>query len=470
MRDIVRHYASSTPGAGARILDDASNPMRETYLARFVDQEGRVFTNRFYQRHKSLTPAQMAEDLYTRIGHNPRRFSAVFRYLEPQAKLDAYVDALRTHVPASASLSQAALKSLYQTHAPEAFSLTDRGYIAQIHPLELWVVKTLRAAPGTDLKALYESGTGVRLEVYEWLFKTSRKNAQDIRIQSFLEVEAFESLLADWKRLGYPFDNITPSYATAIGSSGDRPAALAELMSILVNDGVRAPMVSLTGLHFAANTPYDTRLSMKPPKGERLMPAEVAQTVRRALANVVESGTAVRLANTLKDSAGQPLVLGGKTGTGDHRFERFGRGGQRLESRVVNRTATFAFYLGDRYFGTLTALVQGEQAGRFGFTSSLTAQMLKTLLPQLQPHLNLQPVAPPKVAADAVAKPAPLVAPAPRAPAQEKPDGSTSQADPPIKQPAPFQGGFPEDLEPSVVVPVPVIPEPPLPPDGAAEP
>ncbi|PKO59224.1 MAG: hypothetical protein CVU23_14310, partial [Betaproteobacteria bacterium HGW-Betaproteobacteria-17] len=214
MRDIVRHYASSTPGAGGRILDDASNPMRETYLARFVDQEGRVFTNRFYQRHKSLTPAQMAENLYTRIGPNPRRFSAVFRYLEPQAKLDAYVDALRTHVPTSASLSQEALKSLYQTHAPEAYSLTDRGYIAQIHPLELWVVKTLRAAPGSDLKTLYESGTGVRLEVYEWLFKTSRKNAQDIRIQSFLEVEAFESLLADWKRLGYPFDNITPSYAT----------------------------------------------------------------------------------------------------------------------------------------------------------------------------------------------------------------------------------------------------------------
>jgi len=26
MRDIVRHYASATPGAAARILDDAGNP------------------------------------------------------------------------------------------------------------------------------------------------------------------------------------------------------------------------------------------------------------------------------------------------------------------------------------------------------------------------------------------------------------------------------------------------------------
>ncbi|MDQ1315951.1 MAG: hypothetical protein QG662_2060 [Pseudomonadota bacterium] len=448
MRDIVRHYASSTPGAAARIMDDAGNPLRETYLARFVDQEGRVFTNRFYQRHKQLTPAQMTEDLYARTHLNPRRFSAVFRYLQPEASLKSYVAALHAQVPASASLNQKTLESLYRNHAPDAYGLADRGYIAQIHPLELWVVKTLRAAPKTNLKTLYESGTGVRLEVYDWLFNTSRKNAQDIRIQSLLEVEAFEGLLRDWKRLGYPFDNITPSYATAIGSSGDRPAALAELMGILVNDGVRAPMTSLSSLHFAANTPYDTRLSPLPVDGERLMPAEVAQTVRRALAQVVNSGTAVRLAGALKDPAGQVLALGGKTGTGDHRFERYGKGGQLLESRVVNRTATFVFYLGERHFGTLTALVPGEKAGQFGFTSSLTAQILKTLLPQLLPHLH------PEQAVPAVEPPAV----APPEPAGEKPDGSTSQADPPVKQPEPVQGGFPEDLEPDVVVPVPAAP------------
>ena len=464
MRDIVRHYVSSTPGAAARIMDDASNPLRETYLARFVDQEGRVFINRFYQRHKNRSAAQMADDLYARTHLNPRRFTSVFRYLMPQADFKAYVAALHKQVPASASLSEKALESLYTTHAPDAYDLTDRGYITQIHPLELWVVKTLSAAPKTDLATLYETGAGVRLEVYNWLFKTSRKNTQDIRIQSLLEVEAFDSLLADWKRLGYPFDNITPSYATSIGSSGDRPAALAGLMSILLNDGVRAPMVSLSGLHFAANTPYDTRLSPKPPKGERLMPAEVAQTVRRALAKVVEEGTAARLAGVLKTADGQPLTIGGKTGTGDHRFERYGRGGQLLESRVVNRTATFAFYLGDRYFGTLTALVPGEEAGQFGFTSSLTAQILKTLLPKLQPHLYPQPPEPPKPAAEAEMLPAepqpvaPAPSPTPRAPVKEKPDGATSQADPPVKQPAPVQGGFPEDLEPSVVVPVPAAP------------
>ena len=456
MRDIVRHYASASPGAAARILDDASNPMRATYLMRFVDKEGRVFIHRFYQRHQGRTAAQMAEDLYARVRANPRRFTSVYRYLEPNASFEAYVATLHQQVPASAGLSRKTLESLYKTHAPEAYNLADRGYVTQIHPLELWVAQTLRAAPKTDLKMLYEQGTEVRREVYNWLFKTSRKNAQDIRIQSLLEVEAFDGLLHDWKRLGYPFDNITPSYATAIGSSGDRPAALAELMSILLNDGMRAPMLSLTGLHFAANTPYDTRLSLKPARGERLMPAEVARTVRHALARVVEGGTAARLAGALKDTAGQPLAIGGKTGTGDHRFERYGKGGQLLESRVVNRTATFAFYLGDRYFGTLTALVPGEQAGQFGFTSSLTTQILKTLLPILQPHLYPQPPAPPKPAAPAapVAEPAPSI---PRVPLKDKPDGATSQADPPAREPS-TEGGFPEDLEPSVVVPVPPAP------------
>ena len=461
MRDIVRHYVSATPGAAARILDDAGNPLRQTYLMRFVDQEGRLFIHRFYQNHRRQTPSQMAEDLYARVRGNPRRFTSVYRYLEPQAGFEAYVGALRANVPSSAGLAPKVLESLYKTHGTDAYNLADRGYVTQIHPLELWVVKTLRAEPLIDLKGLYERGTDARREVYNWLFKTSRKNAQDIRIQSLLEVEAFEGVLRDWKRLGYPFDNITPSYATAIGASGDRPAALAELMSILVNDGVRAPMVSLTGLHFAANTPFDTRLSPKPVHGERLLPAELAQTVRRALANVVQGGTAGRLAGALKDPAGQPIVMGGKTGTGDHRFETYGKGGQLIDSRVVSRSATFVFYLGDRYFGTLTAVVEGEQAGQYGFTSSLTAQMLKTLLPQLRPHLYPeQPTTPEAPAETAVeAAPAVVAPPAPREPVKEKPDGATSQADPTVKQP-PTQGGFPEDLEPNVVLPVPVAPAP----------
>ena len=33
---------------------------------------------------------------------NPRRFTSLYRYLEPHADFDAYVGALHPHVPASA--------------------------------------------------------------------------------------------------------------------------------------------------------------------------------------------------------------------------------------------------------------------------------------------------------------------------------------------------------------------------------
>ena len=53
--------------------------------------------------------------------------------------------------------------------------------------------------------------------------------------------------------------------------------------------------------------------------------------------------------------------------------------------RVVNRTATFVFLLGDRFYGTVTAFVQGERAAGYTFTSALAVQILKDLAPQLMP-------------------------------------------------------------------------------------
>ena len=87
---------------------------------------------------------------------------------------------------------------------------------------------------------------------------------------------------------------------------------------------------------------------------------------RRLLAEVVEEGTARRLKAVFKAEDGAALTVGGKTGTGDHRFDTYGKGGVFVSSRVVSRTGTFVFYIGDRYFGTLTAYVQGPDATSIG--------------------------------------------------------------------------------------------------------
>jgi hypothetical protein len=82
------------------------------------------------------------------------------------------------------------------------------------------------------------------------------------------------------------------------------------------------------------------------------------------------------------------VQVGGKTGTGDHRFDVFGKGGQIVSSRVVTRTGTLVFYIGDRFFGTMMAYVHEPYAANYKFTSAMPAQLLKALVPSLLPLLN----------------------------------------------------------------------------------
>jgi len=217
--------------------------------------------------------------------------------------------------------------------------------------------------------------------------KSRSLHKQNTRIRILLEEDAFDRILHDWRRQGYPFGHLVASYGSAIGSSGDRPDALAELMGIILNDGVRQPNVDLQLLHFAAGTPYETEMMLKP-EPQRVLASEVAKTVRQALMGVVMEGTAKRLVGGYHTADGQPLPVGGKTGTGDNRLDRFGRGGRLISQRVVDRTATFVFFLGDRFFGTITAYVPGSVAGSYHFTSALAVQLLKAIQPQLEPLLN----------------------------------------------------------------------------------
>jgi hypothetical protein len=163
---------------------------------------------------------------------------------------------------------------------------------------------------------------------------------------------------------------------------------LAELMGIILNDGIRQPTVRVKKLHFAAGTPYETVVGLGPLKGERVLKPEVCATLRKALMDVAQNGTAKRVWGVFKEPAGGIIPIGGKTGTGDHRLDRYGPGGRLIESRAVNRTATFVFYIGERFFGTMTAFVQGPEADHYRFTSALPAQLLKTIAPALQPLIN----------------------------------------------------------------------------------
>lgn len=384
MRDLVRHFMYRDPEGAAQILANPDDPRRKGYLEKFADKEGKSYLARFNKKYKGLKPEQATEALLNHLTANPKRLAAVFRYLEPKADVAAFAALLKSRLNNPASLDESDYQYLYETYGPDKFDLQDRGYIAQIHPLELWLVAYLRAHPGAGWKEITAASVSERVEVYGWLINTSHKNAQDIRIQSLLEIEAFQEIHKRWRRIGYPFGSLVPSYATAIGSSADRPAALAELMGVIANDGVKLPPITLTRLEFAEGTPYHSILKRKRPESVRIFPVEVAQVVKQALLNVVEQGTARRLKGAFAVGDGTSLPIGGKTGTGDHRFEVYSASGQVLESKVMNRTATFAFYMGARFFGVMTVFVPGEAAADFHFTSAIAVQIVKDMEPALR--------------------------------------------------------------------------------------
>ena len=385
MRDIIRHFMYIDPNGAAQILADPDDPRREGYLKQFADKEGKSYLSRFIKKYKGLKPEEATSALLNHLTANPKRLAAVYRYLDPKADITAFSSFIKGRLNNPASFDESDYQYLYETYGPDKFDLSDRGYIAQIHPLELWLVGYLRAHPAAGWSEIVDASANQRIEVYDWLINTSHKNAQDIRILSRLEIEAFQELHKRWRRLGYPFGSLVPSYATAIGSSADRPAALAELMGVITNEGEKLAPVTLTRVEFAAGTPFHTVLKRKRQAAERIFPIEIATVIKQALANVVEQGTARRLRGSFALGDGTTLAIGGKTGTGDHRLEVYAANGSVIESKVMNRTATFAFYLGTRFFGVMTVFVPGEAAADFHFTSAIAVQIVKDMEPALRP-------------------------------------------------------------------------------------
>ncbi|MEQ8355816.1 MAG: transglycosylase domain-containing protein [Kiloniellaceae bacterium] len=389
MRDIVSYHVAQGVVAEGNPLDRAS-PLRQAYLSRFADWEGREFLLGFYGRYRNLDREEILAKITNRARRSTAARAVLFRSLRPEAGVDSLASFLRDD-GRGRSLSDAAVRDLFKKYAKERFSLNDRGYIAKIHPLELWLAAYLSEAPHSSLGEVVAAGAEARQDAYAWLFRPKLRRAQDRRIRILLEEEAFQRIAAAWQQLGYPFDWLVPSYATAIGSSGDRPAALAELMGIIANEGQRLPTSRFERLRFGEGTPFETVMKLETNAGERVLHQDVALTLRQALIDTVEEGTGRRVSGAFQGSDGAALIAGGKTGTGDHRYERFGRNGEVISSKVVNRTATFVFFLGDRFFGAISAHVAGAEAEGYGFTSALPTQLLKSLAPTLQPLLNRGP-------------------------------------------------------------------------------
>jgi len=433
MRDIVDYYLRRTPGYSRGLFTDEDHPMRERYLARFADREATQFMRGFYDRYSELTPDEALETLFSQRDLNATRFSVLYRSVRPNATFGEFQLAMLGYV--TEAVKEKRVQELYDMYAPGKMDWNDRGYVAGIHPLELWLVHYLSTNPGASWELIRDSSKNVRQEVYRWLFKSRSKIGKDLRIRSVLEADAFVLVHQSWKRQGFPFQRLVPSLATSIGSSGDTPAALADLAGVILNGGTRLPNTRVERLRFAEGTPFETRLVRKADQPVRVFTPEVAARLHQEMLGVVEFGTARRAFRSVVDLKGVQLAVAGKTGTGDNRVKTLFTVG-----KARNRTATFVFTVGDRYFGTIVAYVPGEEAGSYKFSSALPVQLFKLLVPGVVKVLAGGPA------------PAPIVVPPPRPPAPKleepvehptiaglKPDPRTENPEAPSALPSPTQ-------------------------------
>ncbi|MBI1734304.1 MAG: transglycosylase domain-containing protein [Candidatus Rokubacteria bacterium] len=384
MRDLARFHEARLPYDAPAVLGDPDHPERVRLLAEIADEEARARLARTYRDYRGLgADARLARLLRD---HEPslRHLAIVFfawHHGADAAALGRWLAARGRHVETNEA------ERLFRAYGNSRLGLADYGYLLGRHPLEVWGAGELARSPHLSWSELSSRSGEARRVASAWLFERRHRRAQDVRLRARIERDAFARMTPDWRRLGFPFAQLVPSYATAIGSSADRPAALAELMGIIVNDGVRRPTRIVTRLRFARDTPYHTVFEPRATSGERVLPAAVARALRAVLAETVERGTARRLEGAFAGPGGASITVGAKTGSGDNRFETFAADGAVKSSRSVSRTGAVAFHVGDRYFGVITASVAGAAAADYGFTSALPLAALRLIAPKINERL-----------------------------------------------------------------------------------
>ncbi|HLH32298.1 MAG TPA: transglycosylase domain-containing protein, partial [Terriglobia bacterium] len=374
MRDLVRFHEARLSYNPDTILNDPDNPVRQKMLGEIADKESAHVLFESFKDYRGLDPQATVEKMLGSRSAEPRHLSMLFLAWHADATPEKLADWLQSH---GAKVTPDEASHLFKSYDPGRLNISDYAYLLNRHPLDVWCAGELLRDPSVTWDDLLKRSAPVREVASKWLFQTKNRRAQDLRLHIRIEEDAFARMTPFWQRLAFPFDHLVPSYATAIGSSADRPVALAELVGIIVNDGIRMPILRVQKLRFAADTPYETVFEPQQQKGERVMEPEVAHALRDVLTGPVLVGTATRLLHAYHTADGKDIVVGGKTGSGDNEYKT------RRYSKAVSRTGTFAFYIGDKYFGVVTAYVGGDKAAGYSFTSALPVTALKLLAPTL---------------------------------------------------------------------------------------
>ena len=200
----------------------------------------------------------------------PHRLATAFLSVKPKASLAEFTKFMSERLP-KAELSDQILERLFDKYAKDKWNLADRGYITGVHPLQLWLVEYLQDHPEAKRSEVLQASADERQETYAWLFKTSRKQAQDTRIRILMEAEAFQRihqvLGAAWLPVRQPdaFLRDRDRQLRRPSRRAGRPDGHHRVRRH------RAADATGRALHFATGTPYEAVLGFEPKPGERVL-------------------------------------------------------------------------------------------------------------------------------------------------------------------------------------------------------
>ncbi len=387
MRDLVRFHKARLTYDAYKVLADQKNPQRRQLLEEIADNEAKLHLKRYYNAYRKLSSDTILSRVLRKRTRSARHLAIVFfawNHGADEEELAVWLKKRKINV------SSKKVRRLFLAYGSPRVNLSDYGFLLKKHPLEVWCAGELTRSPGISWNNVLEKSTGARRISSAWLLRPSMRKQQNIRLRIRAEKDAFVKITEYWRTLGFPFKRLVPSFSTSIGSSADQPAALAKLIGIILNNGVLRSDISVQKLRFANSTPYHTFFELSPQPEQRVMAAPVAQALRDILQKVVEKGTGRRANGIFVKPDGTVVPTGGKTGTGDNQYKKTDKHGNLISSKALNRTATFAFYIGDRYFGVITAFVSGSETKDYNFTSALPVSILKLLAPAINSHVASQ--------------------------------------------------------------------------------
>ena len=177
IRDIVNHYIYREPGSAAHVLEETDSPLRTEYLQRFADREGVQFIDQFLPKFRERGRDEILQALILDRRLSPQRTAWVYRSVAPNPSLAEFEVVLRTSQP-DLDLTDQTLRELFARADPASWGLADLGYLASVHPLELWLGRYLVENPEATRRNVVRASAQARQDVYRWLFRSASQGQE----------------------------------------------------------------------------------------------------------------------------------------------------------------------------------------------------------------------------------------------------------------------------------------------------